>query len=73
MEQPLLLTMPETKPSYGRGKMKTILIAVMVMLILTSPASAWNGKGHMMVAAVAYNKLTEQTKSRVDALLLLKP
>lgn len=26
-----------------------------------------------MVAAVAYNKLTPQTKNRVDALLLLNP
>ena len=26
-----------------------------------------------MVAAVAYNKLTQQTKNRVDALLLLNP
>jgi S1/P1 nuclease len=55
--------------------MRTTLIALwMVMLtVASSSAVAWNGQGHMMMAAVAYNKLTQQTKERVDALLLLNP
>ena len=36
--------------------MKTIIIAAwMATLIVATSANAWNGKGHMMVAAFAYN------------------
>jgi len=44
-----------------------------LILVCTPAAYAWNGRGHMMIAAVAYNKLTQQTKNRVDDLLLLNP
>jgi hypothetical protein len=47
--------------------------ALALLLVSSSTSSAWNGRSHMMVAAVAYNKLTPQTKNRVDALLLLNP
>jgi hypothetical protein len=33
----------------------------------------WNGFGHMTVAAVAYDKLTPATKTKVVALLKLNP
>lgn len=51
------------------------LIGSMLALIfvLSTPASAWNTRGHMMVAAVAYQKLTQTAKDRVDALLMLNP
>src|ERR1043166_8874486 len=39
----------------------------------TSLRYGWNNNGHMMIAAVAYGKLTQQTKTRVDSLLLLNP
>jgi S1/P1 Nuclease len=47
--------------------------ALTLILITSSTSYAWNSRGHMMVAAVAYQKLTPQTKKRVDALLLLNP
>jgi hypothetical protein len=51
------------------------LAAVALMLIITIgvPADAWNARGHMMVAAIAYQKLNQQTRNRVDALVLLNP
>jgi hypothetical protein len=51
-----------------------VIIGVLVVILVSSPMSyAWNGRGHMMVAAVAYQKLNQATKDRVDALLLLNP
>jgi S1/P1 Nuclease len=47
--------------------------ALALILGSSSTSYAWNGRSHMMVAAVAYNKLTQPTKTRVDALLLLNP
>ena len=44
-----------------------------LLLVLNTTSYAWNARGHMLVAAVAYQKLTQQTKDRVDALLLLNP
>lgn len=48
-------------------------VSLVLMGILSTPTYGWNGRGHMMVAAVAYQKLTQQTRDRVDALLLLNP
>jgi hypothetical protein len=57
------------------GKMKKysrFLSAAMTLVLVSNTTSfVWNGRGHMMVAAVAYNKLTQRTKDRVEALLLL--
>jgi hypothetical protein len=51
------------------------LIACSLALMIADrvPAYGWNTRGHMMVAAVAYQQLTQKTKDRVDALLLLNP
>src|SRR2546423_2604169 len=48
-------------------------IAVILVLSQTAPAYGWDNRGHMMVAAVAYLKLDQHTKDRVDALLQLNP
>src|SRR5262245_28061637 len=50
-------------------------LAVIVVAILAapSPALAWDGKGHMMVAFIAYQQLTPDVKDRVDQLLMLNP
>ncbi len=37
------------------------------------PAFAWNGRGHMVVAAVAWEKMTPGARSRAIALLKLNP
>jgi hypothetical protein len=45
----------------------------LALLILTRTASAWNSAGHMMIAAVAYEKLTPAAHARVSSLLQLNP
>src|SRR5262245_42925341 len=50
------------------------LSGALTLILVSGPTSyAWNNRGHMMVAAIAYQKLTRQTKNRVDALLMLNP
>lgn len=55
-------------------KYARFLSEALTLILVSSPTTyAWNNRGHMMVAAVAYQKLTQQTKDRVDALMLLNP
>lgn len=42
-------------------------------LLLPLPAFAWDGTGHMMVAAIAYDRLTPRARMRADALLRRNP
>lgn len=49
------------------------LAACAALLLSSSTALAWNGRGHMMVADVAWKKLTPATRSRVIELLRLNP
>jgi hypothetical protein len=46
---------------------------LILLLALSAPTYAWNSRGHMMVAAVAYKQLTPAVKDRVEAILLLNP
>src|SRR4030095_16028360 len=56
------------------GKVGSALLTLGLAINLCSiPSYAWNNRGHMMVAAVAYQKLTQAKKDRVDALLALNP
>lgn len=43
------------------------------ILLLTMPASAWDGTGHRIIAAIAYDRLTPAAKARVDALIKAHP
>jgi hypothetical protein len=52
---------------------RLIVGSLLLMLPLSVPSYGWDDRGHMMVAAVAYQKLTPKTKDRVDALLMLNP
>ena len=45
----------------------------LTLLTLARTASAWNSAGHMMVAAVAYERLTPEAHARVSHLLQLNP
>ena len=57
-------------------RLRTRLISGLTVLLICLPltlAFAWNGKGHMMVAFVAYQRLTPATRARVDALIALNP
>ena len=42
-------------------------------LAFVTPAAAWNARGHMMVAAIAWNKLDAPTKAAVARLLRVNP
>lgn len=44
-------------------------LASLALLSAAPRAHAWNGTGHMVVADIAYDNLTPQTKGAVDALL----
>jgi S1/P1 nuclease len=49
--------------------------AAFLLCTLTAipPAHAWNGTGHMMVAAIGYDLLTPQAKAEVNRLLRMNP
>src|SRR5580658_1347779 len=49
------------------------LLAWAATLALSSPAFAWNATGHRIVAAIAYDRLTPEARSRVDALIRHHP
>ena len=53
--------------------MKLILLTFLLVISLTTRASAWNDFGHMIVAAIAYDHLTPTARAHVDALLKLNP
>jgi hypothetical protein len=57
-------------------KIKSLVATVCGAAILwlsSAPAFAWNEFGHMTVAYIAYKKLNDATKARVDKLLSLNP
>lgn len=43
------------------------------LLLCATPARAWNDRGHMVIAALAYEQLDATVKARVDTLLRLNP
>jgi len=48
-------------------------LALVLYLAFASEASAWNLRGHMMIAAIAWDQLTPRSKARVSQLLRLNP
>src|SRR5262245_25864979 len=48
-------------------------VSLIAVLVTASPALAWNSKGHMTVAYVAYQNLTPTARTRVDDLLRRNP
>jgi hypothetical protein len=49
-------------------------LATLLLLLLGMPeAQAWNDRGHMLVAAVAYERLTPAVRQRVAVLLRSNP
>lgn len=52
---------------------KRLGAVVLTLLILVMPAQAWNGKGHMTVAYIAYKNLDPAVQQKVDALLERHP
>jgi hypothetical protein len=44
-------------------------LIVAVGLLVPHSALIWNGRGHMTVAAIAYQQLSQPVKTKVDTLL----
>ena len=53
--------------------MKLTTVVGIALIAFAVPAQAWNARGHMVVAAVAWAKLTPTAKARATALLKLNP
>ena len=53
--------------------MKRLLVIGVLCCTLAAPTSAWNGRGHMIVAAKAWENLTPETKRAVKSLLRHNP
>jgi len=49
------------------------VVALSILLLVTTPVQAWFDGGHMVVAYIAYQNLTPKTRARVDGLLKLNP
>jgi hypothetical protein len=56
-----------------RVNWRAALMGLIAVLATVSPALAWNSKGHMMVAYIAYKSLTPAVRARVDELLRRNP
>src|SRR5271154_3845844 len=54
-------------------RLAQFLTAWTAVLYLASPAAAWNATGHRIIAAIAYDRLTPETRARVDALIKAHP
>jgi hypothetical protein len=48
-------------------------LGLLAVLLLAAPAPAWNGTGHRVIAAIAYDRLTGQARAQVDGLLRKHP
>jgi hypothetical protein len=51
----------------------TSIALVLSAISLASSAAAWNAKGHMTVAAVAWKNMTPESRAKASALLRLNP
>jgi hypothetical protein len=52
---------------------RCIASSVILIIVLSVSSYGWGPKGHMMVAAIAYDKLQPDVKARVDRLVRLNP
>jgi hypothetical protein len=55
------------------AKALKVLVCVALGLAWSGPALAWDDRGHMTVAYIAYKQLTPATRDRVNVLLKLNP
>ena len=51
-----------------RKSWKTVPLVLSLLLVLQSSAFGWDEAGHMLVSAIAYERLTPAAKAKVDAL-----
>lgn len=62
-------------PFWGGDHMHkpTTVALALVLGLSAAPAWAWNSRGHMIVAAIAWEDMTPAAQARADALLKLNP
>ena len=48
-------------------------ISVLLFFTLTLPAAAWNDKGHMIIARLAWNQLSEAERAKAISILKRHP
>jgi hypothetical protein len=53
--------------------MRRIILLTLLVFACSRTSLAWNGKGHEVVAYIAYQHLDASTRAKVDALLKLNP
>lgn len=53
--------------------MKRFALLSLSLISFCSPALAWSGEGHMVIAGIAYKELSLNTKTKVDGLLKAHP
>jgi hypothetical protein len=53
--------------------MRRTILALFLVLVAPAVALAWNDRGHMMVAAIAWDHLGPSAKARAAELLMLNP
>jgi hypothetical protein len=53
---------------WGEGKMK--ILGLLLILLFTSPAFAWDAVGHKLIALIAYQHLNPQARYKIDQLTL---
>jgi hypothetical protein len=49
------------------------IVPVLLVLACTLPSRGWNGKGHEVVAYIAYQHLNANARAKIDSLLKLNP
>jgi hypothetical protein len=52
---------------------RLLIVVLAVALLIPHSALTWNGRGHMTVAAIAYQQLNETIQAKVDTLLAQHP
>jgi hypothetical protein len=53
--------------------MKIARIALLLVIVLASPAFAWSEKGHLVVCRLAWRQLTDEQRAQVTAILKKHP
>jgi len=54
-------------------RLRTIALPLLLVVTLSSPASAWHKEGHMAVARMAWYQLTDKQKTRLGEILKAHP
>jgi hypothetical protein len=53
--------------------MNRLALALFAFLTCAAPAHAWNARGHMMVATIAWDRLSPDARAKASALIKLNP